>query len=305
MLFAEDLQALLPFPQAPEMTEAVLQNEHAPLEIEVTDHLGHEVRVGRVAGLFEHIQELLPPSGERVIIVGIHGEVWREIRKLRRRTGIGMRANHDRDRGCIEMKERVDLRCAGYDGDGAALQQKLRLSHPHLPDAKVHCHGFGFLESERRMNARPGEHMERAGEHVLVNVRRPFEPKQNLNVEARIIKNDELRLTKSRLRLVRLLVIEQELADERADIHVLCRRPLSQRFPCDVRELRKRKIRPLPTSEHRAPEVCKKLIHARICCESRTDGKGIMTHDSNPLRTQHPRGANRKRREHFFGIAAY
>jgi len=82
-----------------------------------------------------------------------------------------------------------------------------------------------------RVDARPFEDVESPGKLVLMNVRRPVEPKQNLDVKPRVVMDDELGLAKSRLRLKRLLIVEQELPHQRGEIHVLRGRPFLKRVP--------------------------------------------------------------------------
>src|SRR4051812_24670699 len=103
--------------------------------------------------------------------------------------------------------------------------------------------------------------MEGTGKLVLMDVSGSLEPKQQLDVKPRIVVDHELRLTKARLRLKRLLVIEQELVDDRRKIDVECGRSILQRVLRDVREIREREVLRHPPSPDGAPELREELIH--------------------------------------------
>src|SRR5436190_16213539 len=45
--------------QAGYITHAVLQNEKAALEIQLAEHLGDQVRIGRIPGLLQHVQQVV------------------------------------------------------------------------------------------------------------------------------------------------------------------------------------------------------------------------------------------------------
>ena len=105
------------------------------------------------------------------------------------------------------MKERMDIAAAGDDRNRAAGFQEPGVLHPQMADAKMRGDGLRVFEVKMRVDARPFEDVEGPGKLVLMNVRRPFEPKQNLDVKPRVVVDDELRLAESRLRLKRLLIV--------------------------------------------------------------------------------------------------
>ena len=71
------------------------------------------------------------------------------------------------------------------------------------------------------MDAGARQHVERSGKHVLMDVRRAIEPDQHLDVKARVVIDHQLRLAKARLSLKRLRVIQQEMAKESREVHLI------------------------------------------------------------------------------------
>ena len=140
-------------------------------------------------------------------------------------------------------------------GTRAPGLQQLDLLHAHIAHAEVRRDRPRVLELVVRVDARPVHHMKRAGELVLMDVRRPVQPEQDLDVKPGVIVDHELRLAKARLRLERLLIVQQELAHERRQVHVRRRRPLVQRHARDPGKLRQREVLPLPALQNRAPEL--------------------------------------------------
>ena len=87
--------------------------------------------------------------------------------------------------------------------------------------------------------------MKRAGEFVLVDRRRAIHPEQELNIKAGMLVDDDLRLAKSRLRLRRLGIIQQEAAKKLLQIHMRSRSVLLQLLHGDTGKCLQREI-PLP-----------------------------------------------------------
>ena len=145
----------------------------------------------------------------------IHREVRRKIGELGSGSRIRVSANHHRERRRIQMKQRMNVAAARSDGHRAASLEELGARHSKLTHTEVGRDRFRFLELEARVNARPFEHVESSREFVLMNIRRAFEPEQDLNIKPRIVINHDLGLPKARLRLKRLLIIEQEFPHAR------------------------------------------------------------------------------------------
>ena len=141
----------------------------------------------------------------------------RQIGELRAGSGIGVGADDDAERRRIQMKQRMDMAAAGNDRHGAAGFEKSGVLHPQMADAQMRGDRFRLIEVKTRVDARPFEDVKGAGELVLMNVRGSLEPEQNLDIKTRVIIDDQLRLAKPRLGLKRLLIVEQELFDQRRE----------------------------------------------------------------------------------------
>ena len=200
---------------------AVLQDEEPALQIEVGQHVTHQPGiVGRVH-LLQHVQQLLAPHGQGVAVHRINRQVRRQQIELWSGAGIMLGAHDHGDGRGIEMEQRMDAGLAGDDGHGAPGLQQLDVSHAHVSHLQMRSDGAAVVEVVERMNAGSMHHMKRAGELVLMDVGGAFHPEQQLNVEARMFIRDDLRLAEAGLRLQRLLVVEQELAHQRRQLHVL------------------------------------------------------------------------------------
>src|SRR4051812_18612640 len=159
-----------------------------------------------------------------------------EIGKLRPRPRISLRSHDHRRRGRIEMKQRMDVVAAGYDRDGTPGFKQLRLLHAKVAHPQVRSNRVHIFKRKKGMNARTGKHVKCTGEFVLMDVGRAIQPKENLNVESRIFVNDQFWLTKPRLRLPRLFIIEQETSNQIGEVDVLSGRARLQSSTGDLGE---------------------------------------------------------------------
>ena len=108
MFFLKSRIHTLPRPRIPQVSHAVLEGVEAALKVQLLDHLQHQIQVGGVLDLLEHIKHLATPQRERITKNGIICDMRREIVELRASARIMLRA-HDRcDRWRIQMKKGVD-----------------------------------------------------------------------------------------------------------------------------------------------------------------------------------------------------
>ena len=96
---------------------------------------------------------------------------------------------------------------------------------------------------------------------MLVDLRGSVQPKQQLDVEPRIIEDDQLRLAKPRGRLKRLLIVAQKGAGESRKLHLRRRGFFLESRPRNTGEGREGKIHRLPSPPHPPSEIDKKRIH--------------------------------------------
>ena len=237
MALAKELQGRGPLATIPQRGHAVLENVKAALEIERAEHFHHDLGISGVIALLHDIEELLPPHGERVRVHGIDGDMRREVIELRAGARVVVRAHDDGDGGAVEMEEGVNAAGPGDDGHGAAGFEQLDLFHAHISHAQVRCDGAGVFKGVVRMDAGAMHDVKRAGELVLVDVRGAIEPEKELDVKARVLVSDELRLPKAGHGLQRLLVIQQILPHQLRELHVLARRACFERLAGDGGEL--------------------------------------------------------------------
>ena len=87
----------------------------------------------------------------------------------------------------------------------------------------------------------------------------------------------EFRLAKTRLRLERLLLGEQKIADQRGEIEMPRRRPLFERRARNSGELGQRKVFPFPSPQNRVPEFSEKWIHPRTISSRLPRAQGAFT----------------------------
>ena len=108
------------------------------------------------------------------------------------------------------------------------------------------------------MNARAGHDMKSARELVLVDRCCSIHPKQQLNVKAGILVDDDLRLAEARLRLRGLGIIEQEFMKKLLQVDMVGRSRFLQLLHSNSRKGLQREILPPPTRQDRVTEVLKK-----------------------------------------------
>ena len=264
MLFGKNIPRLLPFPPLLQGDKAVLQSEESPLVIERGHHGADYVGKVFCPRPVEHVEQLQPPGGQGVGKKGVHRDMRRQVGELRSGARIRVGAHHHGDRRSFKVKEGVDTGPARGDRHGApGLQQlkagQLQITQPEMCGDRPHV-GKGELG----MQTRPLQDMKGPGELVLVNLRGPVQPEEQLDVEPRVVEDNQLRLTKARSRLKRLLVVAQKGAGQGLDLH-LCRRGMFlQSGLGKAGESSEGKIGRLPPLAHPPSEIDKKRIHRRV-----------------------------------------
>ena len=78
--------------------------------------------------------------------------------------------------------------------------------------------------------------MEGSGEFVLVDLGGSLQPEEDLDIEPGVIEGDQLGLAEPGFALERLIVVEEELADQLVHIHVAGRRGFFNSGPGKLRE---------------------------------------------------------------------
>ena len=167
----------------------------------------------------------------------------------------------------------MDAGPAGCDWHGASGLKKFRSFEPQVSGLEMRGDLPPILKDKFRMETRSRQHVKRPGEPVLVNLRCPIEPKENLNAKPRIIKHHELRLPESRRCLEWLFVAEQEIFRQCGHLHMLRRWSFLQRLPGNIGKSREGKILPLPPCQHLPPELLEIRIHPLNFQESPHRGK--------------------------------
>ena len=185
----------------------------------------------------------------------------RQIGELRTTRWIRMRANHDRYRWRIQVEQRVDATRTRNNRHRRAGLEQMRFLQLQIPNAKVRSDRIRILELKYRMQTRTLHHMKSSRERVLVNIRRSFHPKQNLNVKARRVVNDQFWLTEPRRGLHGLRILQEKLAHQFGQVDVVCRRSLNERGRCNLRKSFGRKVQLLPTIIDHAAQFRKIGIH--------------------------------------------
>ena len=150
---------------------------------------------------------------------------------------------------------------AGENRDGAAGFKQVRLAHAQPTDAQVRGDGLRLKKIEPGMDARSVEHVECPGKLVLMDVGGALQPKQDLDVETRIVVHHQLRLPEPGLRLEGLLVLDQKIPEQLVDVHVVARAAGFQRGSGDFREQIQCEVALLPLGQHAASEFHEEGIH--------------------------------------------
>ncbi len=155
------------------------------------------------------------------------------------------------------------------NGHSAPGLEDFDVRHPHIANTHVRRHRPGFFEFIMRVDARPEQHMERAGEGMLMDGGCSVHPEQKLDVKARMMVNNNFRLAERRVGLRRMILVKQKITHQVGKIHALVRRPLLQCVAGDLGKFCKRKIVPFPLFQDGVPEFVEEFIHRRkIPCRS-------------------------------------
>ena len=142
------LPDLPPRTEAPEVADAVLQDEEAALEIEFADHPQNQPRIVRRACPLEHVEQLFAAHGQRVMMDGIKGYMRGEVGELRPGAGIGMGAHDDRHRGGVEMEERVDAGAPRGDRNRGSRLKQAGFPQHQIPETEMGRDGMLLHEVE-------------------------------------------------------------------------------------------------------------------------------------------------------------
>ena len=114
----------------------------------------------------------------------------REIGELGTRSRIRVRADHDSHRGRLQVKKRMDGILSRNDRNSAPCFQLRNMHQLQVTQTEMGCDRSRLLEVIGRVDARAGHDMECTRELVLVDVRRPVEPEESLNIELRVVVED-------------------------------------------------------------------------------------------------------------------
>ena len=257
----KDTPGSIPLAKAPEMTDAVLENEEAAFQIEFPEHFHHQIRIVRGSCLLQDIKELLPSGRQGVLLHRIECNMGRQIGELRAGSRIGVRTDHNRHRGCLQVEEGMNTGPPRGDWHGAACFQQGDITKFQISETKVGGDRLWFLKIIGRVNTRSGHDMEGTGKLVLMDIGRSVQPEESLNVELRIVVQDQLRLTEPRGGLEGLIIMKQEFMDNFLQIDILRRTAFLEGLAGDFREKSQVEVNFLPLRVHRISKFLEKGIH--------------------------------------------
>ena len=188
----------------------------------------------------------------------------RQVGELRSGPRIRVSAHHHGDRRSFEVKERVNAGPPGSDRQGTPGLQQFGAGQLQIPQPKMCGDRPHVGKGELGMQTRPLQDVKGSGELVLVNLRGPVQPEEQLDVKPRVVEDHQLWLAKARGRLKSLLIFAQKGAGQGLDVH-LCRRGIFlQSGLGEAGESSEGKIGRLPPRAHPPSEIDKKRIHRRV-----------------------------------------
>ena len=152
----------------------------------------------------------------------------------------------------------------GSDRHGTPGLQQFGAGQLQIPQPKMCGHRPHVSKGKLGMQTRPLQDMKGPGELVLVNLRGPVQPEEQLDVKPRVVEDHQLWLAKARSRLKSWLILAQKGAGQGRDVH-LCRRGIFlQSVLREAGESGEGKIGRLPPRAHPPSEIDKKRIHRRV-----------------------------------------